>query len=74
MSSIKSRGLFICIEGCDRAGKSTQSKLLVQHIKSLGRTVEQFRFPGNIYTEYVSIFSINKLHYIKETFLKVGYQ
>ncbi|KXJ15035.1 thymidylate kinase [Exaiptasia diaphana] len=45
MSSFKSRGLFVCIEGCDRAGKSTQAKLLVEYIKSLGRAVEHFRFP-----------------------------
>ncbi|XP_031554764.1 thymidylate kinase-like isoform X2 [Actinia tenebrosa] len=39
------RGAFICLEGCDRAGKSTQSKLLVDYIRSLGSSVEQMRFP-----------------------------
>lgn len=41
------RGALIVLEGCDRAGKSTQAKLLVNALKQRGIPVEQRAFPGN---------------------------
>lgn len=40
------RGLFITIEGPDGAGKSSQSSLLAEHIRTLGREVVLTREPG----------------------------
>ena len=40
------RGLFIVFEGLDRSGKSSQAGLLVEHLRSLGRTVKALRFPA----------------------------
>ena len=42
------RGALIVFEGCDRSGKSTQCGMLVEHLRSTGRCVEHFRFPGKI--------------------------
>ena len=36
MRALKSRGAFIVFEGVDRCGKSTQSRLLVDHLKGSG--------------------------------------
>ncbi|MCB0889028.1 MAG: dTMP kinase, partial [Nocardioidaceae bacterium] len=33
------KGVFICLEGGDGAGKSTQSKLLCEWLESLGHSV-----------------------------------
>ncbi|MBK7017216.1 MAG: dTMP kinase [Sulfuritalea sp.] len=41
-----SRGRFISFEGIDGAGKSTQHKWLVEHLKSQGRQVVATREPG----------------------------
>lgn len=43
--AVSARGGFIVFEGADRAGKTTQCQLLVQHLKSLGLDVEFWRFP-----------------------------
>ena len=39
-------GLFISLEGIDGAGKSTQAKLLVDHLEGAGHAVVQTREPG----------------------------
>lgn len=39
------RGALIVLEGCDRSGKSTQSKLLTEALKNSGRKAELIRFP-----------------------------
>jgi len=40
------RGKFIVLEGPDRCGKSTQAKMLVNHLISLGKDVVLTREPG----------------------------
>ncbi|SDS69868.1 dTMP kinase [Nocardioides scoriae] len=40
------RGLFVCFEGGDGAGKSTQSGLLRERLEAAGRTVLLTREPG----------------------------
>ncbi len=40
------RGLFISLEGIDGAGKSTQAKMLAEHLKTQGRDVVLTREPG----------------------------
>ena len=40
------RGAFIVFEGMDRAGKTTQAKLLQQRCIEEGREVKFMRFPG----------------------------
>ncbi len=39
-------GLFVCFEGGEGAGKSTQSQLLLRRLEALGRTVLLTREPG----------------------------
>ncbi|KAF9900541.1 hypothetical protein EC991_007193 [Linnemannia zychae] len=39
------RGRFILLEGCDRAGKSTQCSMLVAALKKKGHQVELCKFP-----------------------------
>ncbi|KAF9434910.1 hypothetical protein BGZ76_007214 [Entomortierella beljakovae] len=39
------RGRFILLEGCDRAGKSTQCSMLVAALKEKGHNVELCKFP-----------------------------
>ena len=39
-------GLFVSLEGIDGAGKSTQSRLLAEHLRGLGRDVIETREPG----------------------------
>lgn len=41
------RGAFIAIEGLDRSGKTTQTSLLQEHLKSSGVPVQLFKIPGN---------------------------
>ncbi|HMU35607.1 MAG TPA: dTMP kinase, partial [Marmoricola sp.] len=40
------KGVFICLEGGDGAGKSTQSKLLLEWLEGLGHSVLLTREPG----------------------------
>ena len=44
--SVCARGCMIVFEGCDRCGKSTQSRKLVEYLLLKGKKVETFRFPG----------------------------
>ncbi|XP_005180405.1 thymidylate kinase [Musca domestica] len=44
MSQIK-RGAFIVLEGCDRCGKSTQSRKLVEYLESCSIPVKYMAFP-----------------------------
>ncbi|CAG9536241.1 unnamed protein product [Cercopithifilaria johnstoni] len=39
------RGAFIVLEGCDRAGKSLQSRKLVERIKAAGKNADLISFP-----------------------------
>lgn len=39
------RGAFIVFEGADRAGKSTQCQMLVEHLQASGVDAELWRFP-----------------------------
>lgn len=55
------RGLLIAVEGCDRSGKTTQCKLLVEWVKQqLESTCEYVKFPerataiGHIINEYLA--------------------
>jgi dTMP kinase len=41
------RGVFVCFEGGEGAGKSTQSRLLVDHLRAVGRTVVATFEPGD---------------------------
>ncbi|NBT59656.1 dTMP kinase, partial [bacterium] len=38
--------MFVCFEGVDGAGKSTQARMLYQRLKKEGRAVEQVADPG----------------------------
>lgn len=40
------RGALIVLEGMDRAGKSTQSRRLVQALQAAGHRADLLRFPG----------------------------
>lgn len=44
--SRRGRGILVAFEGCDRSGKSTQCKMLVDYLKMTGRDVARFSFPG----------------------------
>ncbi|KAI1297627.1 hypothetical protein EDD11_007020 [Mortierella claussenii] len=44
------RGRFILLEGCDRAGKSTQCAMLVAALKERGHAVELCKFPDRTTT------------------------
>ncbi|XP_050577793.1 thymidylate kinase [Bombus affinis] len=63
------RGALIVLEGCDRAGKSTQAKLLVNALKQRDIPVEQRAFPdrttatGEIINNYLN----RKLNFSLET-------
>ena len=54
------RGALIVLEGCDRTGKTTQAKMLIDSLKSQGKSVEFMRFPdrstkiGSIINSYLS--------------------
>lgn len=42
---IKKRGAFIVLEGIDKAGKSTQAKMLVEKLVTLGKPAKYVAFP-----------------------------
>ncbi|GAB4823974.1 hypothetical protein N2152v2_011020 [Parachlorella kessleri] len=45
MASSSPRGAFLVFEGADRAGKSTQCQMLVEHLRQQGVETELWRFP-----------------------------
>ncbi|XP_046998459.1 thymidylate kinase isoform X1 [Schistocerca americana] len=45
MTSITKRGALIVFEGCDRSGKTTQCKKLVENLRNKGITTEFLCFP-----------------------------
>ncbi|MCG7044385.1 dTMP kinase, partial [Pseudomonas aeruginosa] len=49
--------LFVSIEGIDGSGKTEQVKLLVEHLRNIGRTVLQTKEPdgGHLGTEVRAI-------------------
>ena len=44
----KNRGALIVIEGVDKTGKSTQSKMLVDALLAQGKQAELVKFPGTL--------------------------
>lgn len=48
MSNVIDRGLLITLEGLDRAGKTTQAKLLENYLNSMNKPAKIIRFPGLI--------------------------
>jgi dTMP kinase len=50
MTATSRRGALIVLEGVDRAGKSTQCAKLVEHLQSIGRPAELWRFPDRTTT------------------------
>lgn len=55
------RGALLVIEGCDRAGKSTQVLKLVKELKSRGIKAESRRFPGTSPSKFLFFFKKNHL-------------
>lgn len=55
------RGALVVLEGCDRAGKSTQVKMLLSALQNLGIPAESRRFPGDykIISYFLYNFEIN---------------
>lgn len=52
------RGMFIVIEGCDRGGKTTQSKLLIDFLtQTKGMPTEYMKFPGILQENSVGFIS-----------------
>lgn len=60
MNSVVKRGAFIVFEGCDRCGKSTQSKLLVNYLEKANIPVKHMVFPerlseiGKVINDYLT--------------------
>ncbi|NTV29295.1 MAG: dTMP kinase [Candidatus Omnitrophica bacterium] len=56
-------GKFITFEGSEGCGKSTQTQLLADHLKSLGVSVRLFREPGGVViSEKVRAILLDKAH------------
>ncbi|ODN02539.1 Thymidylate kinase [Orchesella cincta] len=57
--SLGGRGALIVLEGCDKAGKSTQCRLLVEALKKAGKPCHLYAFPdrtteiGKVIDEYL---------------------
>ena len=60
MSGTIKRGSLIVFEGCDRSGKTTQVKKLVEKLNELGKPAKMLRFPerstgiGSIIDSYLT--------------------
>lgn len=60
MSAAAKRGALIVFEGCDRSGKTTQVKRLVETLNKTGCTTEMMRFPdrstgiGSVINSYLT--------------------
>ena len=54
---LSARGAFIVVEGLDRSGKTTQTKLLAEALERNGKVVEILRFPGTY--DIFSLFAYN---------------
>ncbi|XP_061389215.1 thymidylate kinase [Musca vetustissima] len=68
MSQIK-RGAFIVLEGCDRCGKSTQSRKLVEYLENCSIPVKYMAFPersSNI-GQFINAYLTNKQELNDET-------
>lgn len=63
------RGALIVLEGCDRAGKSTQAKLLVNALKQRNIPVQQRAFPDRTTAtgEIINNYLTKKLNFSPET-------
>ena len=46
-SYVMSRGALIVFEGCDRVGKSTQCRKLIEALTVAGKQCQLMHFPGN---------------------------
>lgn len=46
------RGALIVLEGCDKSGKSTQCKKLVDYLVSQSKKAELWRFPGKFVKDF----------------------
>lgn len=44
--AVMSRGALIVFEGCDRVGKSTQCKRLMEALNAMGKKCQLLHFPG----------------------------
>lgn len=49
ISSVTKRGALIVLEGCDKAGKSTHSKLLIDALNAAGKVAHLINFPGMVW-------------------------
>lgn len=58
-----SRGALIVLEGCDRAGKTTQAKKLVDALNQLGRTTKLIKFPGKCISYIKSSVMFRRVYY-----------
>lgn len=47
------RGALVVLEGCDRAGKTTQCRKLVSALTDAGIPAKEMHFPGQRYTLYM---------------------
>lgn len=58
------RGALIVLEGCDRAGKTTQAKKLVDALNELGRTAKLIKFPGKYYVLKYTIETVIDVNWV----------
>ena len=49
-SKLIRRGALVVLEGCDRAGKTTQCKRLVAALNDAGLTAKEMHFPGIVFS------------------------
>jgi len=66
--SMAGRGALIVLEGCDRAGKSTQCKKLVQALIENGKRAKLVAFPGK-YQRFATLTRKNRCSSFPPRFL-----